>query len=132
MPQYVTAMFPLKITDGAAGFDQISKNDLTKLINQHLEFILFTRKGEIISDVSFGVGIEDYVFLQQNESKLLRLNGEINMQISRYLGYLTSFKVNVDFSHVDYNQLGVQIKYRVDKLNVDEVATFFVGPEFVK
>ena len=27
------------------------------------------------------------------------------MQISRYLGYLTSFKVNVDFSHVDYNQL---------------------------
>ena len=129
MPKYVTAMFPLKITDGVPGFDQIEQTDLVSTINQHLEFILFTRKGEIISDVGFGVGLDDYVFLQQGEAKLLNLQNTISNQISLYLGYLSSYKVFVDFSQADFNRIGVQIKYAIDNLDVSEVATFLVGPD---
>ncbi len=128
MPKYVTAMFPLIITDGSPGFDQISQDEVVKIINQHLEMILFTRKGEIISDVNFGVGLEDYVFMQENEPALLALKGEISQQIGKYLGYLDQYLVVMDTSKVIMNQLGVQIRYRVDHLDVNEVADFLVGP----
>ena len=128
MPKYVTAMFPLKITDGAPGFDQVSQEDLVRIINQHLEMILFTRKGELISDITFGVGLEDYVFLQENEPKMLALGTVVKQQIGKYLGYLDAYKVVIDFSQVDTNTIGVQIRYRIDQLDVDEVANFLTGP----
>ena len=75
--------------------------------------------------------MEDYVFLLQGEPALLALENAITNQISKYLNYLTSFKVRVDFSNVDFNILGVEIKYSIDNLDVDEVASFIVGPEVI-
>tara|TARA_Y100000593_G_scaffold88605_1_gene171260 strand:- start:973 stop:1383 length:411 start_codon:yes stop_codon:yes gene_type:complete len=136
MPQnpkrYVTAMFPLIMSSGGIGFDQIDREDLVAIINQHLEFILFTRPGENISDIEFGVGLEDYLFLQQNEPKVLALEETITNQISKYLKYLTSFRVVVSYEEVDYNTILIQIRYMVDNLDVEQVAEFIVGPEVVK
>tara|TARA_Y100000034_G_C6859489_1_gene391001 strand:- start:569 stop:967 length:399 start_codon:yes stop_codon:yes gene_type:complete len=132
MPSYVTAMFPLNFGNGGIGFDQIDREDLVSIINQHLEFILFTRPSEIISDIEFGVGLEDYVFLHQNEPKMLSLEQTITNHISKYLGYLTSFRVVVDFDQADYNTISVQIRYTIDNLDVEEVASFIVGPEVIK
>ena len=61
-------------------------------------------------------------------SILLALKGEINQQIGKYLGYLDQYLVVMDTSKVMMNQLGVQIRYRVDHLDVNEVADFLVGP----
>jgi len=126
MPQYITAMFPLMISDGSVGFDQIEREDIKRIVYQHLQFVLFTRPGEIISDHTFGVGIEDYIFLQSGEPKLLNLQSTITKQIGRYISYLTSFKVIVSFTHVDYNKMSVQIKYSIDHLEVEEVASFII------
>jgi len=131
-PTFVTAMFPLSFNNSGIGFDQINRSDLVSIVQQHLKFILFTRPGEIISDIKFGVGLENYIFLNQNEPKLKALKNKIKEQIRKYLGYLTSFDVLVDFSKVHLNKLGVQIKYAIDNLDVDEVATFIVGPEIMK
>ena len=127
MPKFVTAMFPLIISDGVPGFDQIERTELTRIINQHLEFILFTRKGEMISDVEFGVGLEDYIFMQHGEHLVRSLSSKIDSQIGKYLGYLTSYKTVVDLSQIDTNKITVKIKYAIDNLDVDEVADFIVG-----
>jgi predicted component of type VI protein secretion system len=128
MPKFVSAMFPLVITEGAAGFDQIEKNDLVALVNQHLEMVLYTRQGEIISDIAFGVGIQDYLFSNPAEPKTLAIGNTIKQQIQQYIGYLTYFVVTVDTSKIDYNTLGVQIKYAIDNLDVNEVANFVILP----
>tara|TARA_Y100001963_G_C6667350_1_gene393353 strand:+ start:215 stop:625 length:411 start_codon:yes stop_codon:yes gene_type:complete len=130
--RYVTAMFPLKITRGGVGFDQISREDLVSIINQHLEFLLFTRPGEVISDIEFGVGLEDYVFLQENEPRMLSLESTITNHISKYLGYLTSFRVIVSYDQVDYNAIQVQVRYLVENLDAEQVAEFIVGPDVVR
>ena len=130
--RYVTAMFPLMISNGGIGFDQISRDDLVSIINQHLEFLLFTRPGEMISDIEFGVGLDDYLFLQQNEPKMLALDEAITNQISKYLGYLTAFRVVVGYDEVDYNTILVQVRYTIDNLDAEQVAEFIVGPEVVK
>ena len=124
---YVTAMFPLNFGDDAVGFDQIQSNDLVRIIQQHLRFILFTRPGESISDPSFGIGIEDYLFLNQGESNLRALPGRIKKQIGRYLGYLSSYDVAADFRDINNNKLKIAIKYSIDNLSVEEVSEFIVG-----
>ena len=128
MTQYVGAMFPLIITDGAAGFDQIERDDLVSLINFHLEMVLYTRPGEIISDIRFGVGIEDYLFSLENEERVRNLGRTIRDQVKKYMGYLTFFNVKVDMSQLADNALGIRIKYAVDNLDVNEVANFIIIP----
>jgi hypothetical protein len=130
--RYVTAMFPLKETSGVAGFDQIDRADLVAIINQHLEFLLYTRPGEVISDISFGVGLDDYLFLQHNEPRMLELETTITNEISKYLGYLSSFRVIVDFSQAEYNTIQVQVRYLVENLDEEQVAEFIVGPDVIK
>jgi len=126
MPEYVTAMFPLKITDGSIGYDQIAREDIKRIVYQHLEFVLYTRPGEIISDHQFGVGIEDYLFLHPGETKLMNLGNVISTHISRYITYLTGFDVKLLFDKNDFNRLGVRIKYSIDHLDVEEVADFII------
>ena len=126
MPQYVTAMFPLKMSEGSVGFDQIKREDIKRIVFQHLEFVLFTRPGEIISDHTFGVGIEDYVFLQMGEPKLMALEGVINRHIGQYISYLTKYQAKVFFEQADRNKIAVQIKYAIDHLDVEEVADFII------
>ena len=128
MTQYVGAMFPLIIADGAAGFDQIERDDLVSLINFHLEMVLYTRPGEIISDIRFGVGIEDYLFSLENEERVRNLGRTIRDQVKKYMGYLTFFNVKVDMSQLADNALGIRIKYAVDNLDVNEVANFIIIP----
>ena len=124
---YVTAMFPLNFGDDSVGFDQIPANELSRIINQHLKFILYTRPGESISDPTFGIGLEDYLFLNQGESNLRMLTSRVKKQIGRYLGYLTSYDVLADFSQIDNNSFKISIRYSIDNLDIDEVSEFLVG-----
>ena len=128
MPKFVGAMFPLVITQGVVGFDLIEKENMVSLINQHLEMVLYTRPGEIISDINFGVGIEDYLFANALEPRVRALGNTITQQVSEYIGYLTYFKVRVDTSKIDDNALGIEIKYAVDNLDVNEVVNFIILP----
>ena len=128
MPQYTTSMFPLKITDGAAGFDQVERTNLNQQVQQHLMMVLYTRPQEIISDINFGVGIQDYLFANELEHRVKTLQATIQQQISKYIGYLSDFLVVVDTSDLHNNALGIQIRYRIDNLNIDEVADFIVIP----
>ena len=124
---YVTAMFPLSFGDDSVGYEQIRANDLVRIINQHIKFILFTRPGEIISDPSFGIGIEDYLFLTYGERDLSLLRSRVKNQIGKYLGYLTSYDVGLDVRNIDNHKIKIAIKYSIDNLDVDEVLEFLVG-----
>ena len=128
MTVYVSAMFPLKITEGAAGFDQIEKEDLVALISSHLEMVLYTRQGEIISDIGFGIGIENYLFALQNEQSVLSLESTVKRQVKKYMPYLTNFSVFVDRSKISRNTLGLRIEYSVDNLDINEVSEFIILP----
>jgi hypothetical protein len=127
-PVYTGPMFPLIITGGGPGFDQIERDDLVQQIRQHLEMVLYTRPQEIISDINFGVGIQDYLFANELEHRVKTLQTTIQQQISQYIEYLSDFLVVVDTSDLHNNALGIQIRYRVDNLIIDEVAAFVVIP----
>lgn len=106
-------MFPLVSTDGSVGFDSIRRDEVRKLINSHLKMLLLTNPGEIISDSSFGVGIYTYLFLLENEPKMLNLQNSIEQQIETYLPYLTNYRVMVDTTRVLDHKIAIRIMYSI-------------------
>ena len=109
-------------TDGSVGFDSIRRDEVRKLINSHLKMLLLTNPGEIISDSSFGVGIYSYLFLLENEPKMLNLQNSIEQQIETYLPYLTNYKVMIDATRVMDHKIAVRIMYSItDGLTRDSV-----------
>ena len=109
-------------TDGSVGFDSIRRDEVRKLINSHLKMLLLTNPGEIISDSSFGVGIYSYLFLLENEPKMLNLQNSIEQQIETYLPYLTNYKVMIDTTRVMDHKIAVRIMYSItDGLTRDSV-----------
>ena len=65
--RFVTSMFPLIQTQAAAGFDSVKRRKIKKVVNGHLKMLLLVNPGEIISDINFGVGIYQHLFLNDNE-----------------------------------------------------------------
>ncbi len=109
-------------TDGSVGFDSIRRDEVRKLINSHLKMLLLTNPGEIISDSRFGVGIYTYLFLLENEPKMLNLKNSIEQQIETYLPYLTNYRVLVDTTRVMDHKIAVRIMYSItDGLTKDSV-----------
>lgn len=53
-------------------------------IKDNIRNILFFRKGDYPDDPNFGVGIQDYLFEQGEETFKLALEQEIRRQINRY------------------------------------------------
>lgn len=70
--------------------------DLSMLLTQ-IETMLFTRKGEVLSDIDFGANLEDYVYeFKYNDYMLKKVVVE---QMNRYIPLAAKYNVDVT---VDY------------------------------
>jgi len=126
--RFVSTMFPLVATDGSVGFDSIQRDEVRKLINSHLKMLLLTNPGELISDPSFGVGLYQILFLNEMEDRVRNLKQDITTQISEYLEYLKTFRVDVDYSKLDTHTIGIQVRYKIDN-ELEVTATSFIASE---
>ena len=64
-------------------------------IRDNLRNILFFRKGDYPDNPDFGVGIQDYVFDQNDEVLSLALSQEISRQIATYESRVTIRGINI-------------------------------------
>lgn len=125
--RFAASMFPLVVTQAQTGFDMMSRDEVKKIINSHLKMLLLVNPGEIISDINFGVGLYQHLFLNENEPKIKNLQTNIKKQIKKYLPYLKDFTVSIDKRKLYENKLAVKISYSLtDNLNRDTLV-FIVG-----
>ena len=70
-------------------------NDPIESIVAKIKMILNTRQGDVLGDLNFGIGIEDYVFETKIDSKHLqeRIRAQINQYISESGNYSIQPKV---------------------------------------
>ena len=125
--RFAASMFPLMTTQAQTGFDMMSRDDVKAIVNSHLKMLLLVNPGEIISDINFGVGLYQHLFLNENEPKIKNLQTNIKTQIKKYLPYLKNFSVRVDRKKLHENKLAVRIAYSLtDDLGKDTL-TFIIG-----
>ena len=116
--QQYSAELPLSVPDDEEeGLnDFIMIQSLDGLIYQNIKNVLFTRKGEKITDKSFGVGLQDYLFENDVNNVVAKIKKEINSQFSKNLSYLTILNLNVVKSSLNENRIDISLKYRAGSI----------------
>ena len=116
--QQYSAKLPLSVPDDEEeGLnDFIMIQSLDGLIYQNIKNVLFTRKGEKVDDISFGVGLQTYLFENDVNNVVAKIKKEINSQFSKNLPYLTILNLNVVKSSLNENRIDISLKYRAGSI----------------
>ena len=103
--------------EGGEGF----QNTLTIAENtqQNLKNILLTSPGERVMDPDFGVGLRNYLFENQSNSLLGRLESAITDQVATYMPFVSIKHLVLDDSKS--NLLQISLRYSIAGVASDEV-----------
>lgn len=69
--------------------------DLNSTIRQNLKHLLLTVPGEKVMDLSFGVGLRNYIHEPLTSIVKDRIKNKINEQVKRYMPFLSIIKLDV-------------------------------------
>ncbi len=102
---------------GATSFADWSQSDAIK---QNLKMLLLTRAGEYVMDANYGVGIQDYLFLQEQEIDTGNLESTIRSQADTYMPYMTITSLSVSTDPLN-SMLRIRIEFFYNELTIPEV-----------
>jgi len=89
-------------------------------IKQNFKMLLLTRKGEYVMDANYGVGLPDYLFLQEQEINTSALQGEIISQARTYLPYMVIDEIDVSIDELA-PALKIRVQFYYNGLAIPEV-----------
>ena len=102
---------------GAASFADWSQTDAIK---QNLKMLLLTRPGEYVMDANYGVGLPDYLFLQEQEVDTSALESRIRSQASQFMPYMTIKNLAVTIEPAS-SVMRIRIEFFYNELTIPEV-----------
>ena len=114
-----TPDFPLKFDD-TEGYANVPNTRAA--VKFHLKNLLLTFPGEKISDLSYGVGVQRFLFEPITREVLNKIEDDIEFAIAEHLRYLSGVIVIAD--EAGPNKINIKINYRIphigsDTLNID-------------
>ena len=92
----------------------------TDAIKQNLKMLLLTRPGEYVMDANYGVGLPDYLFLQEQEVDTAGLESEIRSQAGTYMPYMTITNLSVTLEPIN-SMMRIRIEFFYNELTIPEV-----------
>ena len=115
----ISPKLPLE-TNGTDGHYGLTKT-VQEAAKQNLKNLILTSPGERVMDPSFGVGIREMLFEQNDEFARQKIFSRITDQVSFYLPYIEI--INILFNDaqsdvsLDPNSLAIRLEYRIIPLN---------------
>lgn len=127
MPNYSPAL-PLTLNPRDGAYENLQ--DLISVTTQNLKMILLTAPGERIMDPTFGVGLRNYLFEQDDMVVHSRIRSAIIQQVKKYLPFVTIEEVlfinESNDSMIQSNKLNITIKFFIRPLGANEELTINV------
>jgi len=96
------------------------------MIRQNFKMLLLTSPGERVMEPEFGVGLKKYLFENFNEGTFAKIERDIFRQTEIYLPVITINEISFNTTRMDSNQLGVQIRYAIPNLNIQDLLEFTI------
>jgi phage baseplate assembly protein W len=118
-----TPDFPLKFDD-TEGYANVPNTRAA--VKFHLKNLLLTFPGEKVSDLTYGVGVQKFLFEPLIRETLNKIEDEIEFAIDEHLRYLSGVVVLVD--EAGPNKINIKINYRIPHLGSD-ILDFNVAPQ---
>jgi hypothetical protein len=131
MPIGFSPSLPLR-HDATDGFYKLNKT-LGAVVKQNLKMIVLTTPGERIMHPDFGAGARNYLFDTKEES-FQGLRTKIIQQARQFLPFIEITEINLadvnKRSYKDTNYMGLQIKYYISNLNLNDSLKITVSSKF--
>lgn len=116
----VTSFRRLSSIGGRFGVQSFNDASPVDAIKQNLKMLLLTRPGEYVMDASYGIGLQDYLFLQEQEIDTASLESLINTQAGTYMPYMTIAGLSVTLDSLS-SMLRIRIEFFYNELTIPEV-----------
>jgi phage baseplate assembly protein W len=118
--QAVTNTSSSRVTSTSFGAASYADWSQTDAIKQNLKMLLLTRPGEYVMDANYGVGLPDYLFLQEQEIDTGALESRIKSQASDYMPYMTISNLEVTLDPIN-SMMRIRIEFFYNELSIPEV-----------
>ena len=102
---------------GVGSYADWSQSDAIK---QNLKMLLLTRAGEYVMDANYGIGLQDYLFLQEQEIDTGNLESIIRTQTESYMPYMTISDLQVTLEPIN-SMMRIRIEFFYNELTIPEV-----------
>tara|TARA_R110000772_G_scaffold2689_1_gene9713 strand:- start:206 stop:634 length:429 start_codon:yes stop_codon:yes gene_type:complete len=102
---------------GVGSYADWSQSDAIK---QNLKMLLLTRAGEYVMDANYGIGLQDYLFLQEQEIDTGNLESIIRTQAESYMPYMTISDLQVTLEPIN-SMMRIRIEFFYNELTIPEV-----------
>ncbi len=108
------------VSTSAMGVGSYADWSQTDAIKQNLKMLLLTRPGEYVMDANYGVGLPDYLFLQEQEIDTSSLESTIREQAANYMPYMTISNLQVTLDPAN-SMMRIRIEFFYNELRIPEV-----------
>lgn len=117
--------FPVQTVDGVAVELSASERD----IEESIQLILRTSKGERVMRPDFGCGIHDYVFATIDTTTLTLIESTVEEALIEWEPRIDVLNVAADRTGLDRGRLPIRVDYRIRSTNTERnlVYPFYLG-----
>lgn len=102
-----------------------------EMVKQNMKMVILTAPGERMMDPTFGVGLRNYLFEQNNQITYGEIESKIRSQVAKYLSFVEildiSFNGQDANSSVVRNVLYINLTYRIVPLDSVDALELSVG-----
>ena len=119
----IAVKFPLEIDEDTGSFVVYSKSELQSVVEQNIKMVRLTNPGEKMFNADFGVGLQRYLFLTENEiingvpgdKRFPPLRQFIRNQLQAYVSYIRTEDIQISTAQ---NLMNVSFKYYLNNSSV--------------
>ena len=108
------------VSTSAMGVGSYADWSQSDAIKQNLKMLLLTRAGEYVMDANYGIGLQDYLFLQEQEIDTGNLESIIKTQAESYMPYMTISDLQVTLEPIN-SMMRIRIEFFYNELTIPEV-----------
>tara|TARA_R100000697_G_C5433150_1_gene193308 strand:- start:694 stop:1062 length:369 start_codon:yes stop_codon:yes gene_type:complete len=112
------------VRDSSDGYRNIKS--FRDLIKQNLKMLLLTNRGERVMIPNYGVGINQFLFENFNESTFAQIESEILEQVAIYMPVVNITEMSFTPNSSDPNALIVRISYTIPDIAVKDLLEFTI------
>lgn len=109
-----------KVLSTSFGCSSYSDLNPVEAIKQNLKMLLLTRPGEYVMDASYGIGLPDYLFMQEQEIDLGSLKSQIRSQAEEFMPYMTISDMSISIDSLQ-PVMNIRIVFFYNELTIPEV-----------
>ena len=99
----------------------VMNKTITQLVKQNLKMLILTIPGERVMYPTYGIGLKTFLFEQEGEATLMKIDDAIRAGIARWMPVVSIVDLLYDSSNIENHSIGIRLLYQIPTVNSTEL-----------